>query len=461
MILTPQMQQAIYMLQMPLLELQALIQQELDTNPVLEESMTQETPTTETTEQPDSEHESELQFKEEFDVLTKLDDEWKDYFRQSGSFRKITQQDEEKRKFMLDSITTQESLHDHLSAQLGMFTEDPEQRKLGELVIGNIDDNGYLKVGAEELAVTAKVGKDKLEKIIALIQTFNPIGVGARNIKECLLLQMERLGKTNPLAMKIIENHLDLVGQHKYQQIAQELGVDETQIRKEVEFITTLDPKPGLAFSTEKAHYVTPEVFVEKVGDEYVVTLNDERIPHLRISKLYRELLSRKDTPPETREYIKNKLMAGNWIIKNIHQRQQTISKISNEIVKEQREFLAEGPSLLKPLTMQQIASAVNLHESTISRAIAGKYIQTPRGVLQFKYFFSSGIQTESGEMISTVNLKQKIEAMIKEEDTTHPLSDQEIINKLKAEGIKIARRTVAKYRQELGIPSSNQRKKA
>ena len=462
MILSPQMQQAIYMLQMPLMELQTLIHQEMATNPVLEETMEQETPSDiEKQELTDSEPESELKFKEEFDVLTKLDDEWKDYFRQSGSFRKFTQQDEEKRKFMMDSLTTSESLHDHLLQQLGLFTNDPEQKKLGELIIGNIDDNGYLKVSSEELVAAAKVSLEKIEKAISFVQNFNPVGVGARDLKECLLIQIERLGIDDPVAELIIENHMDLLAQHKYTQIAQSIGIDENQVRKKVELITTLDPKPGLIFSTEKAHYITPDVFVEKVGDNYIITLNDERIPHLHISKLYRNLLSKKETPKETRDYIKQKLMAGNWLIKNIHQRQQTISKIATEIVNVQRGFLDEGPAFLKPLTMQEVANNVSLHESTISRAIANKYIQTPQGTFQFKYFFTSGIQTGTGEMMSIVNLKQQIASMIKEEDTVHPLSDQDIINKLQEEGIKLARRTVAKYRQELGIPASNIRKRA
>ena len=316
-------------------------------------------------------------------------------------------------------------------------------------------------MSSEELVAAAKVSLEKIEKAISFVQNFNPVGVGARDLKECLLIQIERLGIDDPVAELIIENHMDLLAQHKYTQIAQSIGIDENQVRKKVELITTLDPKPGLIFSTEKAHYITPDVFVEKVGDNYIITLNDERIPHLHISKLYRNLLSKKETPKETRDYIKQKLMAGNWLIKNIHQRQQTISKIATEIVNVQRGFLDEGPAFLKPLTMQEVANNVSLHESTISRAIANKYIQTPQGTFQFKYFFTSGIQTGTGEMMSIVNLKQQIASMIKEEDTVHPLSDQDIINKLQEEGIKLARRTVAKYRQELGIPASNIRKRA
>ena len=459
MILSPQMQQAMHILQVPLQELQLLIRQELNANPVLEETMTTETQTTQPPEEGTTEHEAELNFKEEFDILTKLDNEWRDYFKQSGTYRKFTQQDEEKRRFMLDSITTEKSLHDHLLWQLGLSITDSKKKELGELIIGNIDDNGYLQVSTDELTTSSGVSSKQIEEIIKLIQTFNPVGVGARNLKECLLIQLDRLGKQDILVRKIIENHLDLLGERKYSQIASSLNINESGVKKAAEFIATLDPKPGLMFSTESVQYVTPDVFVEKIDDKYVITLNDEKIPHLYISNLYRTLMRKEDTPKETKNYIKTKLQAGSWLIKNIHQRQQTIYKIATEIVRVQQEFLDEGLSFLKPLTMQDVANSIGLHESTVSRAIANKYIQTPQGTFQFKYFFSGGIKTQSGEAVSTVNLKEQIAAMIKEEDPQHPLSDQEIINKLSDRGIKIARRTIAKYRQNMGIPASNLRK--
>lgn len=459
MILSPQMQQAMHMLQIPLMELQALILQELALNPVLEEKLETETPAP-ASETAKTDHENELDFKEQFDILTKLDDEWKDYFSQSGSFRKFTQQDEEKRKFMLDSLTTVESLQDHLSAQLGILLTDPVKKEIGELIIGNIDDNGYLQTSAEELSTVSGKTIEETEEIIGIIQGFDPVGVCARDIKECLLIQLDRLGKSHTLEAKIVENHLDMLAEHKYKQIAEALNVSEQDVEHAVEIITTLDPKPGRMLSQESIQYIVPDVFVERDDGGYVVTLNDERIPHLYISNLYRTLLQKKDTSQETRDYIKEKIRAGNWLIKNIHQRQQTIYRIASEISLIQREFLDEGPSFLKPLTMQEVANTVKLHESTISRAIANKFIQTPQGTYQFKYFFSAGIKTESGELVSIKNLKDKIAAMIKEEDPHHPLSDQEVIERLMTQGIKIARRTIAKYRHELGIPASSVRRK-
>jgi len=460
MVLSPQMQQAIYLLQIPLQELQLVIQQEMNTNPVLEETADTEDQSAQNSEDTAAEPESELNFKEEFDILAKLDDEWKDYFKQSSAYRKFTQQDEEKRRFMMDSITKGESLQNHLLKQLGLFITDTKKRHIGESIIGNIDDNGYLKIPIEELAVSNNVPAEQISEVLNIIQTFNPIGVGARDLKECLLIQMDRLGKKDKLIRKIIEEHLDLIGGHKYAEIASLLGTNKDEVKKAAEFIITLDPKPGRIFSTETAHYITPDVFVEKVDGQYVVTLNDEKIPHLYISKLYRTLMQNKGTLKETKNYIKNKVQAGKWLIKNIQQRQQTIYRIATEIVNVQHEFLDEGISFLKPLTMQNIATTVSLHESTVSRAIANKHIQTPQGIFQFKYFFSSGYQTQFGESISTRNVKGKISTMIKEEDLMHPLGDEDIAKKLSADGIQISRRTIAKYRQELGIDSSSHRRK-
>ena len=460
MILSPQMQQAVYMLQIPLQKLQQLVRQELNTNPVLEELADQELEPIESQPEETQDHEEELDFKEEFDVLNKLDEEWRDYFSQTGSYRKFTQQDEEKRRFMMDSITRGESLHDHLLKQLGMLPLTPEKKKIGELIVGNIDENGYLDTSVEELSITNNIPKEQVEETIDLIQTFNPIGVGARSLSECLLIQIDRLGNNNTLVKSIIEKHLDLVGGHKYSQIAELLNTDEKSVKNAIDFITTLEPKPGSTFSTETAQYITPDVFVEKIDGEYLITLNDERIPHLHISNLYKNLISKKGTSAETIKYIKSKIQAGSWLVKNIHQRQQTIQKISSEIVKIQTEFLDEGIIFLKPLTMQEVANSVNLHESTVSRAIANKYMQTPQGTFQMKYFFTSGVKTASGESISVSNLKEQLAQLIKEEDPKHPLSDQDIINKLSSEGIKIARRTIAKYRQELNISASNLRKK-
>ena len=460
MILSPQMQQAIHMLQIPLMELRALIRQEMVTNPVIEEQLSEESPPSSESEETPTEHETELDFKEEFDNLKKLDDEWRDYFNQSGSFRKITQQDDEKRKFMLDSITTGETLQDHLLWQLGVLVTDPQKEKLGELIIGNIDNNGYLRASTEELIGSIGKSSEEIEEIVGLIQTFDPVGVGARDIKECLLIQLDRLGKNNTLESRIIADYLDLIGNHEYKQLAELLHVPEPEIKTAVAFITTLDPKPGLMFTREGSQYIIPDVFVERINSEYTVTLNDERIPHLHISNLYRALMHKSDTSRETINYIKNKIKAGSWLIRNITQRQQTIYKISTEIVNVQRDFFDEGPNFLKPLTMQEVANTIGLHESTVSRAISSKYIQTPQGTFQIKYFFTSGIKTLSGESISATNLKDQIAAMIKEEDKQKPLSDQDIIAKLDQQGIRIARRTVAKYRQEMEIPASNIRKK-
>jgi len=458
-ILSPQMQQAIKMLQIPLMELRALARQEMVTNPVLEENLSEEAPLPEESETPSAENETELDFREEFDNLTKLDDEWRDYFNQSGGFRKITQQDDEKRKFMLDSISVAESLQDHLLSQLGVIVTDPGKEKIGITIIGNIDNNGYLRSSNEELVRAIGKSPEEIEEIIHLIQTFDPVGVGARDIEECLLIQLDRLGKVNTLESRIVTECLDLMGEHKYEQIADQLQAQAIDVKKAITFIATLDPKPGLMFSQEESQYVVPDVFLERRNSEYIITLNDDKIPHLYISSLYRTLMRKKDTPRETINYIKNKIRSGSWLIRNITQRQQTISKIATAIVDVQREFFDEGPSFLKPLTMQTVANTVNLHESTVSRAIANKYMQTPQGTFQIKYFFSSGVKTVSGESLSVNNVKDQITAMVKEESKQKPLSDQDIIARLAQQGIRMARRTVAKYRQEMNMPASSVRK--
>jgi len=457
--MTPQMKQAIQLLQLPLLELQNMIEQELVTNPVLEETQKPEEPKAEeeTIGATDTE---ELDFKEEFDRLAQLDDEWRDYFRQSGSYNKYSEEDEEKRQFLENSITRSETIQDHLINQLNIMSHTEEEKVIGELIIGNIDDNGYLKSPLEEIALQAKTTTENVETVLKLIQDFHPIGVGARNLKECLLIQIRRLGKSGSIAERIVEDYLDDLGRKKYPLIAKELKTSLQVIQKEAEFISTLEPKPGRMFSSESAHYVLPDIILEKVDGEYKIIMNDEKIPHLRISTIYKRLMANPDSDTTTKQYIKEKIKSGKWLMKNIHQRQQTIHKIAHEILKRQRRFFDDGIAYLKPMTMQVIANALGLHESTVSRALSNKYIQTPRGIFQLKYFFTTPIATESGNAASAASVKDKIQDIIKAEDSQKPYSDSKIIELLKKEGIQLARRTVAKYRKELNILPANLRKK-
>lgn len=504
-ILSPQMQQAIHLLQLPLTELRQTAAAELAKNPLLEEIPDNEMDTGTSDDQqvtdiekaanqketydeeipsaevdsgiPDSsaqfaedvnltgepgrdDSETALSdFKDEFNKLTELDDEWREYFRQSASFRKATPEDEEKRQYFESSITSEETLEDHLKDQLSLLELSEKDREVCESLIGNLDDNGFLHGALEELAQEQKTSEAHVQSCLQLIQSFHPIGVGSRDLKECLLLQLRHLGQENSLAATIIENHLEDLAKKKLPLIAKKIGTDIESLKSAILDIEQLEPKPGRIFSKNNNFYPVPDVIIQKnVDDEYEVTLNNDRIPHLRISRVYRQLMEQ-DGDAKTQEYVRDKVKAGLWFIKNIQQRQNTIFNISTELVRVQKEFMEKGSHFLKPLTMQQVADAIGVHESTVSRAIANKYVQTPQGLFQIKYFFTGAIATSDGESASTTTVKDKIKEVVDNENKIKPLADQEIIEVLKRDGIKLARRTVAKYRKELNILPSHLRR--
>ena len=450
-VLAPQLQQSLQILQAATLELKNIVQQELQTNPVLEED-----PSLQETEDRSSD---EADFQEEFEKLAKLDEEWRDYMAQNVSYSARSQEDEERRQFFLDSLANQETLQQHLLDQLNTADIDPKKRKAAELLIGNIDDIGFLSAPLDEIANLSGTPIEDLQQALELVQTFHPVGVGARDLKDCLLIQLRRLGKAQSLEYQILDQYLDDLGRKRYPDIARRLGVTVDQVQKAANFIATLDPKPGQIFSPEPNSYVLPDVVVEKVGDEYVVSLTGDQIPHLRINKTYRDLMTQSRNGGEVRDYIREKIRSGKFLIKSIHQRQQTILNIAIEIVKRQRDFLDNGTAFLKPMTMVQIADAVGVHETTVSRAISGKYIATPQGVVEMKFFFTPGYQTNDGVALSNTSVKETIADLVRNEDNRMPLSDKEIVEILSERGIPIARRTVAKYRAELNILPSNLRK--
>ncbi len=450
--LAPQLQQSLQILQAPILELRNLIQEEIAVNPVLEEERTE--PTLE-----DRQREHDDEFREEFEHLAKLDEEWRDYMSQNSSYAGRSQEEEERRQFFFDSIATNETLQQHLLEQLQTSDLDAEQRKIAELIIGNIDDIGFLQISVEEMSRNTGVPVEELREVLEVIQTFHPVGVGTRDLRECLLVQLRRLGKGDGMEYHIVANHLEDLGKHRFPEIARKLNTSPEQVQKCADFIATLDPKPGQLFTPDMTNYVLPDVTVEKVSGEWQVSLNGEQIPHLRISNTYKDLMSRDGNPADVRDYIRDKIRSGKFLIKSIHQRQQTISNIAHEIVKRQQDFFENGPTALKPLTMVQVAEVVGVHETTVSRAISGKYMATPWGVFELKYFFTPGYQTAGGDTLSNTSVKNAITELVKAEDTRHPLSDKEIVDILTERGIPIARRTVAKYRAEAGILPSNMRK--
>src|SRR5437588_6998315 len=455
-VLAPQLQQSLLILQAPLLELRNLVQQEMETNPVLEELPGELTPE----ERNGAESSADDNFKEEFEKLAKLDEEWRDYMAQSSSYSGRSQEAEDKRQFFFDSIATQETLQQHLMTQLNQNVLNARDRKTAELIIGNIDDNGFLQTTPEEMALNTGIPQEDFETMLTLIQSFYPPGVGARDLRECLLIQLKREGRQTSLEYKIISEHMQDLGKRRFPEIARRMGISVEQVQKCANNIARLDPRPGQIFAAAPQNYVLPDVTVEKVNGDYQVILNGEQIPHLRISNTYKDIMAQDRNGNEVKDYIRDKIRSGKFLIKSIHQRQQTISNIAHEIVKRQRDFLDHGSAHLKPMTMVQIADAVGVHETTVSRAISGKYMSTPQGVFEMKYFFTPGYRTATGESMSNTSVKEEILDLIKNEDGHAPLSDQEIVQILCQRGVPVARRTVAKYRTELNILPSNMRRK-
>src|SRR5260221_3349473 len=363
---------------------------------------------------------------------------------------------------MFDSPVAGPSLQENPLDQVRLSDVKDEERPIAELIIGNIDDYGYLKSSVEDLAFSTNIPAENIAKILRIIQTFHPPGVGARDLRECLMLQLEREGRQKTLEYRMISEYMEALGKRRFPEIAR--GIDESTeaVQKAAGRIALMEPRPGRAFLPDNDQYILPEVFVVKADEDYLVTTNNEQIPHLRISNTYKDLMAQEDTSPEvkaTKEYIREKVRAGKFLIKSLQQRQQTILNIAKEIVKRQREFFDKGVAYLKPLTMVMVAEVVGVHETTVSRAVSAKYMQTPRGLFEMKYFFTSGIQTADGAGMSNTSVKDMIAEIFSKEESSKPLSDKEGVGMLGEKGIVIARRTVAKYRSELNILPSNLRK--
>ncbi len=484
-VLAPQLQQSLALLQAPTLELKALVEQELQQNPILEEVPAAEVemservkndgvndgvadaadlaePPPDTKFDPATEKPSNApvdDFQAEFEKLTQMDQEWRDHFSQTNLPIRQSQEAEEKRQFMFDSLVAGTSLQENLLEQMRFSDMTDDQKSIAEMIIGNIDDVGYLKASIDELAFSTNIPQEKIVEVLKIIQGFHPPGVAARDLRECLMLQLERAGRDKTLEYRIVRDFMEALGKRKLPEIARSLGLSVDQVQDAVERIAHLEYHPGRDFLPDNEHYISAEVFVQKVGDDYVVTTDNEQIPHLRISNHYKDLMSQADASSEVRDYIREKIRAGKFLIKSLQQRQQTILNIGNEIVKRQREFMEKGVAFLKPMTMVQVAEVVGVHETTVSRAVSNKYIDTPQGIFVMKYFFTSGIRVEGGSGVSNTSIKDMVAEMFAKENPAKPLSDQEVVKMLKEKGIPLARRTVAKYRAELNILPSNLRK--
>ncbi len=461
-IMTPQLQQAIKLLQLSRLELLETISQELQTNPLLEEGPEGGS------EQEDSGEERESANREEsisevtIDEKTKEDFDWENYLGEYSSGSKVRLEREEVRELpALESrLVKKPSLTSHLFWQLHLSSMSDAQKEVGMLIIGNLDRHGYLKATLAEIAEMGECDENCVEEVLQLIQEFDPIGVAARDLQECLLIQARIQKLEDDLAIDIITNHLHDLEHRNYHAIVKATGRSPEDIQAAIDFITGLDPKPGKVYDEEDVQYISPDIFVYRVDNEFVIILNEDGMPKLRISPFYREALSKDGTVTEqAREYIQSKLRSAAWLIKSIHQRQRTIYRVAESIIKFQCDFFEKGIAHLKPLVLRDVAEDLNMHESTISRVTTNKYMHTPRGVFELKYFFNSSISSFSGGAVASESVKERIRQLVQHEDSRKPYSDKAIVEKLREENIDIARRTVAKYRELLGILPSNLRK--
>ena len=455
-ILTPSLQQAIKLLPMSTLELADMLNQEIVENPMLEES--EEPQQTEAA--PEQKEVAEEPRKDGTDSWDDSDYEYffGDYL--DDGYRSRPLQEVKELPPIENTLSTTSSLTDHLTWQLSIQTDDSRMREIGEAIIGNLNDDGYLVASVDEIAQMSDWSVDDVERGLAVVQRFDPVGVAARDLQECLTLQIEHLGLKGTPTERIVSEHLRLLQNHQIPEIARRLGLSIEELKTHVEIIRQLDPKPGSRYNSSPSQYVIPDVYVVKVEGVYVAALNEEGLPQLRISPMYRRLLDKGgENSDETRAYVKEKFRSALWLIKSVDQRQKTIHKVATSIITFQTEFLDLGIEHLRPLVLRDVANDIGMHESTVSRVVNNKYMHTPQGVYEMKFFFHSGISSSYGESVSSVTIKQRIRKIIDSEDARKPLSDSKIVSILQDEGLILARRTIAKYREELKIPTSNQRK--
>ena len=459
-VMTPLLQQAIQLLQLSTLELLEVIQKELLENPLLEE--TPEEPT-----EPQAGLTSEAVGPREEPPRASLDEgraEELPFDLTAVMFDTHEEptlvEQEERDDFRFENlIRSTSTLADHLETQLGLAAADPQLRAAARAIIGNLDDDGYLQAELGEIAASTTLPLDLVERALALVQSFDPTGVAARNLQECLLLQLDADPAPDPVTVEIVRDHFDALARRRFHEIARAFKLPQDRIMEAVEEIWALDPKPGRRFGASEARYVTPDVSVLKMGDDYTVVLNEDGIPRLRLNRLYRTLL--RGTGDEARQYAEGKIRSALSFIKMVDQRQRTLRKVTQSIVKFQREFLDNGVAHLRPLSLRDVGEDIGMHESTISRVTTNKYVQTPQGLFELKFFFHSGIATENGDVVSSVSVKKMIQELLDQENPSKPLSDQEVTQILKSRGLMIARRTVAKYRELLGALPSHQRRLA
>lgn len=443
--LSPQMQQSLHILQAPVTELRQLVSAELAENPVLEEVPRE-----------DRSEEAPERTRENADTLS---DEWREYYAQRSTAEPWTAEALERRQHFLDSQTRGPTLHEFLGGQLEFERFDERRQAAARVIIGNLDDAGYFRGKIEEAAYPVGCTVMEAEEVLGRVQQFDPPGVAARNLAECLLIQLKRQEQPNSLEIRIIQNHLEDLARRKIPEIARALKVSPAEVQRAAENIKKLDPRPGSAFAADENQVINPDVVVFEEGGDFYVALNDEDLPKLRVSDDYKDMVGLGSEGRNVREFLREKIRGGRFFIKCLQQRQQTILAISREILTRQRGFFENGSAHLRAMTMSQVADAVGVHETTVSRAVSGKFMATPHGVFELKYFFTSGYVTEGGDSMSNESVRQAIMDLVKSENPKRPLSDQGLAEALAGQGIPIARRTIAKYREQLGILPSNMRR--
>jgi RNA polymerase sigma-54 factor len=472
-VMTPSLQQAIKLLQMSKLELEEILTQEMVENPLLEEEQ-EETPEPEPAERAevrqeeaaappaDSAAPAEPPPEKERDSFDEIDFDsyFQDYIESAYNPR---QYEESEAVPLENTLSRPQGLPEYLNWQLSMSDAPTDVREIATYLIGNVDEDGYLRVTRDEIRAAGYTEDSEVEKALEVVRSFDPPGVCAFDLPDCLMLQIRALGIENPLIETIITKHWTEFLNRQYAPLCKILGVGMSELQAVLEIIKNLEPKPGRKYSSERTIYVEPDVAVRKIGDEYVIQLNEDGLPKLRISAAYRRMLRGGNGAigSEAANYLKEKMRSAVWLIKSLDQRQRTIYKVADSIVRHQRAFLDKGIEHLRPLVLRDVANDIGMHESTVSRVVSNKYIHTPRGLFPMKYFFHSGIDSADGNDVSSLSIKNKIAKLIADEDTRRPHSDARIMQRLRAEGIQIARRTVAKYREELRIPSSSQRKQS
>lgn len=470
-VLAPQLRQSLKVLQVPALELRNTILEELQQNPSLEElpmegvSLDYESEAAANENGADDslgEENGELRLSDEdFSTLSRLREDYRDYYAQEASADGgYTAEAARRRQHLFDSLVNETSLQEHLLGQVRMLDIGDSERAALDTLIGSLDDHGFLTATASDVALMTRLPLRDVQSAITTLRHLDPPGIGANNLQDSLLLQLQLKGLEKSLATTILRDHYDLLLRHRIPDIARKCGTRVEQVQNAIETIATLDPAPGSRFAADTNSVIVPDVTIYKADDEWHVVLNNDYIPRLRINPAYKAMIAEGRITGKDKEYVREKIRSGRFLINSIEQRQQTIERIARELLTLQKDFFEEGVSKLRPLTMNQIAQIVGVHETTISRAIANKYIETPHGVFEMKYFFTPGYEGKDGEVLSNKSIKDRIAQIVSAESPAKPFSDQDIVTQLAKEDIKIARRTVAKYREEMGILPTNLRRR-